>query len=1037
MTTRQGPQRYGARDATWQDTIHRNTLRQTVLRAVVVALLAWAAVTAPLWAEEKTKSEDASAEATAPIAAGSDQALIEAALALRLERPELFGDALGFPVLEVFPDTQAAAVGLRPGDILLRYAGEPLHTPDGLIAATQGTPEEGSVVIELLRDGSPLQVELQAGRIGARFAAIGESRVPEAGPESAQAGLYDHPVLVLDPGMHTAEIHSADVDRAGRLAVTGSYDKTLRLWTLGGEMIELQATLRVPAGPGNVGKLYAVAMAPSGDMVAAGGWTRWNEAHPLEHIYLFARDGRLVKRISGLPAPVNHLAFSPDGRWLAAGLCCTLGIRLYDREAAWAEVARDTDYGHHVYGVTFAADGRLATTSYDGHVRLYDADLRPISRRRLSLTGHPFGIAFHPDGDRLAVGFEDRPAVLLLDGRTLEPLPERPDMSGIGQGNLATVAWSRDGVTLYAAGEYHETGSSPVLAWSDVGTGARRVLYRGASNTVMSLKALPNEGLLVAALDPHLAVVGEVAGARPSPTLDPRHLLRSLAVSADGLLVDFSFKSGDETDPHRFDDETDRYRFDLAALRLAPLHAGEARTASPRQSGLPIADWEDTDHPTLDRKPLPLKPRETSRSLAIHPDRKRFVLGTEWKLRAFDAAGALVWERAVPGTAYAVNITGDGRLAVAAYADGTIRWHRMDDGRELLALFPMLDKKNWVAWTPEGFYGTTPGAHGVLKWHVNRGWDQLADAYPVSQFRYLRRPDALPLVLQEGETARALGLADMARAQREVQRITKGALPPGARLYFVGIGVGDYGEAARHLRLKYADKDVKDVASALLSTQSGLYAEVKPQVLTNENATRGQLLAALDAVSEHMAAGTGGDLAVFHFSGHGALLGPEGQEQYYLLPHEVDARTQQRIRNTAIAIGELRGRLAELGRHGRVLALLDACRSGAATLANGALPVDGGALRSALAGLPNVTVLTSSSSATPSFEDEDWQNGAFTEVLLRALGKEADDDQNGLISMTELTEYLNEQLPRLTAGEQTQQPGMEVRFQSELFVSDL
>jgi len=186
-----------------------------------------------------------------------------------------------------------------------------------------------------------------------------------------------------------------------------------------------------------------------------------------------------------------------------------------------------------------------------------------------------------------------------------------------------------------------------------------------------------------------------------------------------------------------------------------------------------------------------------------------------------------------------------------------------------------------------------------------------------------------------------------------------------------------------------------------------------------------------------MTAGTGGDLAVFHFSGHGALLGPEGKEQYYLLPHEVDARTKQQIRNTAIAIGELRGRLEELGRHGRVLALLDACHSGAATLADGAVAVDGGALRSALAGLPNVTVLTSSSSVAPSIERDDWQNGAFTEVLLRALGKDADADQNGLISMTELTGFLSEQLPRLTAGGEAQQPGMEVRFQSEVFVSDL
>lgn len=58
-------------------------------------------------------------------------------------------------------------------------------------------------------------------------------------------------------------------------------------------------------------------------------------------------------------------------------------------------------------------------------------------------------------------------------------------------------------------------------------------------------------------------------------------------------------------------------------------------------------------------------------------------------------------------------------------------------------------------------------------------------------------------------------------------------------------------------------------------------------------------------------------------------------------------------------------------------------------------------------------------------------------MLLGALGKDSDADQNGLISMTELTGYVSEQLPRLTAGPQAQQPGMEVRFQSDIVVSGL
>jgi hypothetical protein len=129
----------------------------------------------------------------------------------------------------------------------------------------------------------------------------------------------------------------------------------------------------------------------------------------------------------------------------------------------------------------------------------------------------------------------------------------------------------------------------------------------------------------------------------------------------------------------------------------------------------------------------------------------------EWSLRSFDASGALVWRRAAPGRVWAVNITGDGRLVVAAYGDGTIRWHRMSDGVELLAFMPLPDKINWVAWTPDGFYAATPGAHGILRWHINHGWDAPAESIPVEDIPGSFRPAVLPLVLQELETHVHLG----------------------------------------------------------------------------------------------------------------------------------------------------------------------------------------------------------------------------------------------------------------------------------------
>ena len=66
-----------------------------------------------------------------------------------------------------------------------------------------------------------------------------------------------------------------------------------------------------------------------------------------------------------------------------------------------------------------------------------------------------------------------------------------------------------------------------------------------------------------------------------------------------------------------------------------------------------------------------------------------------------------------PSVAWAVNISSDGRLAVAGFGDGTLRWFRLQDGAELLALFPHPDGR-WVAWTPQGFYRASAGGYGFL-----------------------------------------------------------------------------------------------------------------------------------------------------------------------------------------------------------------------------------------------------------------------------------------------------------------------------------
>ncbi len=151
--------------------------------------------------------------------------------------------------------------------------------------------------------------------------------------------------------------------------MTGSEDKTVRVWELPSG--RLLSVLRPPVGEGNEGKLYAAAISPDGKTVACGGWTGLGSEIGYT-IYLFDRaTGELSGRIEGLQDGIDHLSFSPDGAFLAAALGVTNGIRVF-RTSDGALIGEDRDYGTDSYAIVFDRDNRIAASSFDGYVRLYD-----------------------------------------------------------------------------------------------------------------------------------------------------------------------------------------------------------------------------------------------------------------------------------------------------------------------------------------------------------------------------------------------------------------------------------------------------------------------------------------------------------------------------------------------------------------------------------------------------------------------------------------------------------------------------------------
>ena len=569
--------------------------------------------------------------------------------------------------------------------------------------------------------------------------AIPESSDPSASPVAATDKPPQAPIIRIETEMHTARISSISTDDAGHYLVTASDDKTLRIWER--STGRLHRVLRPPIGQGNEGKMYAGAISPDGETIAGAGWSglEWDGTHS---IYLFDRSsGRMLKRITKLPESVPHLAFSPDGRILLVTFHGKYGIRFYSL-ADNRLLAEDRDYQAETYGASFDKSGRVVTASYDGFLRLYGRDFRLLAQARVPAGKRPFTASLKADGSKIAVGYENATQVDVFSGEDLHYLYS-PDSGDISSGYLNVVSWSTDGETLYAGGQYRHGQTHLIRKWVDQGQG-RWTDLPASSNTILRIVPLRTGGIAYGASDPAFGVIDgrDVRSLfRGSDVLDHRDDYEKFLLSSDGTSVQFSYRKDTQA--------TLRFSIGDRLLQLDPPPLPTLHPPRTTAVGFLIDGWRNTQTPTLNSRTLRLMPYEVSRCLAIAPDHRTVLLGTVWHLRLFDSHGRELWKVAVAANVWSVNIAESGLVAVAALADGTIRWYRMADGQELLALFVHVDGKRWIAWTPSGYYDAGPGAETLLGWHKNYGNDTAADFFTATHFRSVSyRPSVVKSTLE-------------------------------------------------------------------------------------------------------------------------------------------------------------------------------------------------------------------------------------------------------------------------------------------------
>ena len=210
---------------------------------------------------------------------------------------------------------------------------------------------------------------------------------------------------------------------------------------------------------------------------------------------LQASDPRAVVFLEGPGGPVRSVAFSPDGRTLAAGTE-EGGVLLWD--AVHRRRLGPPGFAHRrvVQALAFSPDGRiLASGGFDGRIALWDAGsgrLLGVDAERRAI----WSVAFSPDGRTLAAGATltaaaggARRAVFLLDVGQRRSLDELPVMA---DGDVATLAFSRDGARLSAA-----SLGGAVTVWDLSRRRAARPLP-GHSGALANQAALSGDGRFLA-----------------------------------------------------------------------------------------------------------------------------------------------------------------------------------------------------------------------------------------------------------------------------------------------------------------------------------------------------------------------------------------------------------------------------------------------------------------------------------------------------------------------------------------------------------
>ncbi len=236
-------------------------------------------------------------------------------------------------------------------------------------------------------------------------------------------------------------------------------------------------------------------------------------------------------------------------------------------------------------------------------------------------------------------------------------------------------------------------------------------------------------------------------------------------------------------------------------------------------------------------------------------------------------------------------------------------------------------------------------------------------------------------------------------------------------LYVLAIGIDHFAAADPSLTLNYAVSDAQSFSSIIGAAAKPLYANVHVTLLTDAQATRAGIMAALAAVGRDAQPD---DTFLFYIASHGGVNANDGR--FLLIPQDIkDLTSWQTIEQGAITEPALISALAGI-RARDALLFIDTCYSGNVSAAS-------------LANVGQETgryIISASSSAQEALDSYNGRDGVLVYALRQAFAGDAPHDSAGVVGALSLGEYISQRIGELARERNHAQDAEFTAAQSQL-----